>query len=447
MSDRPGAADPVIEESGERPRPRFPPIARQLPPFTPRQWRVFAIAVTAGFFDNYDDALLALALKQIQRGLAIAEAELGNMLSMIRLGYLVSLLIAPLADVFGRRRVLIYTIVGYTLFTGLSALAAHERDFVGAQFMARAFAGAESTIGLVILSEEAGAAVRGWAIGMLDALSSTGYGLAALVFAAIRIIPYGWRGLYAVALIPLLIIIPLRRTLPESHRFERETRRAIGPAPMNPLGSLAILVRDSPRRFTAMTVVAFLNAMGWSPASLFFPKFLQDVHGWSPAQVSALVIFGGLIGITGSITAGRMSDRFGRRVAGPLFMMVAPLFAIMMYTASGGAVIPAWIVRLFTHFAALMVLHAYATELFPTSHRGAATSAVNVAAMTGGAVGLFLEGAFYRLTGTNAKAISLLAFCSITAAIVMFATFPETAGRELEEITPEALAGTAGAAP
>ena len=44
-------------------------IARQFPPFTPRQWRVFAIAFTAGFFDNYDDALLSLALKQIQRGL------------------------------------------------------------------------------------------------------------------------------------------------------------------------------------------------------------------------------------------------------------------------------------------------------------------------------------------------------------------------------------------
>ena len=89
-------------------------IARQFPPFTSRQWRVFAIAFTAGFFDNYDDALLSLALRQIQRGLSVAEANLGTMLSVIRLGYVLSLLITPIADVFGRRRLLLYTIVGYS---------------------------------------------------------------------------------------------------------------------------------------------------------------------------------------------------------------------------------------------------------------------------------------------------------------------------------------------
>ena len=58
------------------------------PPFTKRQRRVFWIASTAGFFDQYDRALLSLALKQIQAGLKIAESHLGAMLSLIRLGYL-----------------------------------------------------------------------------------------------------------------------------------------------------------------------------------------------------------------------------------------------------------------------------------------------------------------------------------------------------------------------
>ena len=82
---------------------------------------------TAGFFENYDTALLSLALKQIQHGLDIAEVHLGAMLSAIRLGYLASFIISPLADVFGRRRLLLYTIVGYTVFTGLSAIAPHQR--------------------------------------------------------------------------------------------------------------------------------------------------------------------------------------------------------------------------------------------------------------------------------------------------------------------------------
>jgi predicted MFS family arabinose efflux permease len=428
-----GAAGAAGETSGSR--RSF--IARQFPPFTSRQWRVFAIAFTAGFFDNYDDALLSLALKQIQRGLSVAEANLGTMLSVIRLGYVVSLLISPMADAFGRRRLLLYTIVGYSLFTGLSALAAHERGFVGAQFLARGFAGAESSTAFVILAEEVDAAVRGWAIGMLDALVSTGYGLAAIAFAAIKSVPYGWRGLYTLALIPLVLMIPLRRTLPESRRFEHEAE--IGAEAVHPLGSLALLVRLSPGRLTIITTVAFLNAIGWGPASLFFPKFLQEVHGWSPAQVSGLVVFGGVIGITGSIVAGRLSDRFGRRVTGPLFMFVTPLFAILMYTVPGSAVIPAWIVRLFTQFAGLVVLHTYGTELFPTSHRSAAQSAQTVSTTLGGAVGLFLESVLYRATGSHSDAIRLLSLASFVAAVIMLVSFPETAGRELEEIAPSNL--------
>ena len=179
--------------------------------------------------------------------------------------------------------------------------------------------------------------------------------------------------------------------------------------------------------------------MRWAgvPASLFFPKFLQEVHGWSPAQVSGLVVFGGVIGITGSIVAGRLSDRFGRRVMGPLFMFVTPLFAILMYTVPGSAVIPAWIVRLFTQFAGLVVLHAYGTELFPTSHRSAALSALTVATTLGGAVGLSWKACSIGRRVQHSDAIRLLSLASFVAAVIMLVSFPETAGRELEETAPD----------
>jgi len=425
-------------------RARFPWLVRQFPPFTPRQWRVFWISTTAGYFDNYDGALLGLALKQIQRGLGIAEAHLGNMLSIIRLGYLVSLLLSPLADVFGRRRLLLYTIVGYTLFTALSALAQQERTFVAAQFLARAFSGAEATVSLVILVEEVDAAVRGWAIGMQGALAITGYGLAAIVFSMIAIIPYGWRGLFALAVLPLVLIIPLRRALPESRRFEDET--LAGERPRNIWQPLAALVRVYPRRLAMLVAVSFLNSMGWSPAGLFFPKYLQEALGWTPGQVSSLVVFGGAIGILGSIVAGRLSDRVGRRTAGSLFMFVAPVFAVWMYTTRTDAVIWMWIVRLFLDTAAATILNAYSVELFPTSHRSAAASALTVAGTTGAALGLFLEGVLYGAAGSHWQAIRILMVFSMAGALIMFATFPETAGRELEDISPEAARAVTPAA-
>ena len=63
---------------------------------------------------------------------------------------------------------------------------------------------------------------------LLGAVTSIGYGLAAIVFAFINVIPYGWRGLYAIALIPLVLIIPLRRVLPESRASRRRDSTGSG---------------------------------------------------------------------------------------------------------------------------------------------------------------------------------------------------------------------------
>jgi MFS family permease len=84
----------------------------------------------------------------------------------------------------------------------------------------------------------------------------------------------------------------------------------------------------------------------------------------------------------------------------------------------------------------LVVLHAYGTELFPTSHRSAASSALTVAGTLGAVIGLLLESVLYGVTGSHADAIRLLSLVSFLAAIIMFVSFPETAGRELEEIAP-----------
>ncbi|HTW87734.1 MAG TPA: MFS transporter [Candidatus Binataceae bacterium] len=406
------------------------------PPLNPREWRVFGIAATAGFFDNYDTALLSLALTQIQRGLGMAEAHLGEMLSIVRLGYLLSLAIAPLADALGRRRLLLFTIFGYTFFTGLSAIAPGEKSFIAAQCMARAFAGTEEVVALVIVAEEVRAGVRGWMIGMLGALIASGYGLAAIAFAFIHTVPYGWRGLYALALVPLLIIAPLRRLLPESHRFEHE-RLQKGALRSRLIEPLADLIRLSPGRLAMLLGASFLIAMGSNPASYLYAKYLQDAHRWSPGQVSSLVFFGGAIGIIGNIFSGRLSDRFGRRTMGALFTLLGPLFTVWMFTARNNSVIAAWVLRLFFDTASATIVSAYAAELFPTSYRASAGSAMLVASTLGGALGLTLEALLYGVTGSHWSAISYLNGFSMLAPIIIYRFFPETAGRELEAISQQ----------
>jgi len=437
MSDRSGAdANSAAATAASVPATRRTFIKGVFPPFTPRQSRIFWISTTAGYWDSYDGALLSLALRQIQRGLGIAEANLGAMLSAIRLGYLGSLVIAPLADVFGRRRLLLYTIVGYTIFTALSAIAADSRSFVIAQLLARAFSGAEATISLVLLVEEIDAAVRGWAIGLQGALAISGYGLAAIVFAFIAVVPFGWRGLYALALVPLVLIIPLRRLLPESQRFEAEATIRI--TARRRLEPLAAVFKTYPARAATVFTVWFLYTMGAAPAGVFVPKYLQEIHRWSPGQVSSLYVFGGAIGILGSVVAGRVSDRFGRYRMSVLFMLAGPVFELMVYSVSGPLVSAFWVVCLFCDQASATLLNAYGAELFPTSHRSAAGGVLTVARYGGGAIGLLSEGLFYNVAGDHWTAIRYLLVFWFVAAIVMMFAFPETAGRELEVIAPEA---------
>lgn len=430
---------PAVAESSissDQPRRSFNlGLFGNTPPFTGRQWRVFLIACTAGFFDNYDRALLSLALKQIQKGLKIAEAQLGAMLSLIRFGYLLTFFLTPLADVFGRRRLLLYTIYGYTILTGLSALAPNERSFVILQIFARAFAGAEGIVALVILVEEVDAGVRGWTVGLLGALSAVGYGLAAGVFALVNVIPYGWRGLYALALIPLVIIIPLRRSLPESHRYEDEARASEHTS--NPLVPVMELFRAYPGRLGLLMSVAFLGSMGGNASGMFFPKYLQEAHGYSPGNVSTLFIVGGAVGILGHIVVGRLSDRIGRRTMGSICYFIAPLLTIVIYNSSGAVIIPAWILELFLDSASGTIVAAYSAELFPTSHRSTAGSALSVAGTTGGAIGLLLEGLLFSYFHSHWTAVSYLTVFWMMAPFIMYFGYPETAGQELEEISPE----------
>jgi putative MFS transporter len=417
------------------------------PPFTKRQWRVFLITTTAGFFDQYDRALLTLAIKQIQKGLQISEDALGSLLMWIRLGYMGSLLITPLADVFGRRSLLLYTIIAYTIFTGFAAVAPTAHIFVACEMLARVFAGAEGTIALVILSEEVDAGVRGWAIGMLSALTSVGFGIAALAFAGINVIPFGWRGLYALALIPLVLIIPLRRSLPESKRFERE--QLAGISPTNIWAPLKTLFSAYPGRLAMLIAAAFLANLGGNPAGFFFSKYLQEAHGWSPGNVSSLYFIGGALGILGSIVAGRLSDRFGRRTMGALFYLLAPILTVWLYSSGSNAlittgifrplplVVPIWILEVFFDVASSTIGFAYSAELFPTSYRSTAGSVLAVAGTTGGALGFFLEGVLYRMTGSHWVAVRYLTVFWMITPLIIFFFFPETAGRELESISPE----------
>ena len=402
------------------------------------QWRVLLLIAAASVFNQYDLVILQLSLPQIRDALNIPDERLSGLVAIIKLGELLAFPLLIAADRLGRRQVLVFVVLGYTLLTGATALATGATTFVAFQFLAHAFITAELLLAAVIIAEEFPANVRGWGIGALLALSTVGGGLASVLFALIDVLPFGWRALFAAGLAPLIFIEPLRRTLPETERFrrhlaQRESRGSL----VSTLRPVASLVRAYPGRFAAILSLIFLFNFAGAAAFFLNPIYLQEEHGWQPWHVSTLFIIAGSFGFFGSTLVGFLGDRIGRKRILILFGSILPLFIIGFYNADGFLLPFLWAGMAFSLLGVVVLMLALGTEIFPTSYRSTVSGARTVVAAVGTVFGLSVHGLMFTVTGSQWSAISMLALLMFLAPVVVAVALPEPSGRALEEIAPE----------
>jgi putative MFS transporter len=292
-------------------------------------------------------------------------------------------------------------------------------------------AGAATAI--VIVTEEFPAEHRGWAIGMVGALSATGHGLGAVLFAAYDWLPGGWRALYVLGGAPLLLLPTFRRSVVETRRFADHAASA---AITGWHGPLVALAREYPARAAGVAAVSMLLGIGTVSVFQFTGDFVLTAHGWEPGHFSLMLLTAGGLGIIGNIVAGRMGDRLGRRRVGAAFFALFPIFAIVFYNG------PSWVLPLayagivFSQTAGAVMLRAISTELFPTSHRGTAAGWATMAETLGWATGLALVGLGTNDLGDIPGMTSLVSISVLVAGATML-RLPETARQELEAISPE----------
>lgn len=418
-------------------RLRKPLVARvwpQLAELPARHRRLLAILSVAALFGQYDRALFALALPQIQASLGIDERHIGILASVVRLGALPAFVMALAADRVGRRRALLTSILCYTVATGATALSTGATGFVALQFVAATFSQAALLLAVVVLAEELDAEHRAGGIGVLFAVQASGVGLAALLLPLVNASADGWRVLFGVGLAPLLLVALWWQRLPETRRFEQSAERTRGGGPLAPLRSL---LRAYPGRLALVGTLVALGGAGGAAADFLGPKYLQQELGWAPVDLSVLYLAGGLLGILGPITAGRLSDGGGRRPAAIAFSAAMPVCALVFYHSSGWLAISAWVPLIFALLGFEALLAAYGSELFPTSYRATAAGARQVVATVAASLGLACESWLYDVCGSHWTAVSILIALCFAVPIVIAVAAPETSGRRLEEISPE----------
>lgn len=399
----------------------------------PPEARRALFAATAGWtLDAMDVMLYAFALTAIRAEFGLDGAEAGLLASVTLVASAVGGIGAGvLADRFGRARVLVLSILAYSLFTGATATSRTVAELALWRALVGLGLGAEWSAGSVLVAETWPAAHRGKAIGLMQSGWAIGYVLAAFLAAAV-IPTWGWRPLFVLGILPGLLAVWVRWRVPEPEIWRQRGTRAEKGA------SLALLLRP-PYLGRVVAATALATALLFAYWGLFT---------WVPAFLAAPVAAGGaglgLVRSTGFVVAmqagaflgyttfGFLADRFGRR---PVFLafvlgaaVVVPAFGLLA-RSEAAVLLLAPLVGYLGH-GYFSVFGALLAELFPSSVRGAAQGFCYNAGRAVSALAPFTVGAFADSYGIG-SALALTAGFYVAGAFLM-RFLPETKGQELE---------------
>jgi len=392
--------------------------------------RLFVFLSVATFFEGYDFMALSQVLPNIQSEMGLSEAALGNLVGVISAGTIVSYVLIRMADKWGRRRVLTITILGYALLTLMTATSRGPVDFAIYQFTARIFLIAEWALCMVYAAEEFPADQRGFVLGLIQAFNSLGSITCAVVAPLLLATPLGWRSVYLVGVIPLLLIAYARRGIRETKRFEELQQARAGKT-----HSMFAIMRSPYRtRVLQLALIWGLTYLCTNTAVLFWKQFTVTERGFTDADVGKAIALASVGALPFVFSIGKLLDKWGRRKGAVLIYVICGVSVVLTYQLHNFWLLTASLMwAIFGAIALLSLLNVYTTELFPTDMRADAFAwANNLLGRIGYVLAPVLVGRAAARIGWG-NAVSLTAIAVLMALILILWFLPETAGRELEE--------------
>lgn len=202
-------------------------------------WFVFVVAALGWLFDTMDQQLFTLARVPAMKALltqggtppsapVVAEYA-GYATSIFLLGWASGgLAFGVLGDRIGRAKTMLWTILIYSAFTGLSALSVGFWDFAFYRFLTGLGVGGEFAVGISLVAEVMPDRARPFALGLLQALSAVGNITAALISIGLGKLEEtgaigegdAWRWMFVVGTLPALLAVLIRRRLKEPERWQ-----------------------------------------------------------------------------------------------------------------------------------------------------------------------------------------------------------------------------------
>jgi SHS family lactate transporter-like MFS transporter len=329
--------------------------------WTPVQKKVVAASFLGWMLDAFDFFLLVFVLKDVAREFGVERQAVAWAITLtLALRPLGAFVFGRLADRFGRRPILMLDVALYALMGFATAFAPNLTAFLLIRALFGVAMGGEWGIGASLTMESVNPQSRGLVSGILQSGYPTGYLLASVVYASLYHV-IGWRGMFMISLLPAVLVLFIRRHVPESPGWNPDLARSET--------ALQILGKHWRLALYAILLMTAFNFFSHGTQDIY-PTFLQVQHGFDAHATGTIAIIYNIGAILGGWTFGFWSQALGRRrtiaIAALLAIPIAYLWAFSeTFTALA---VGAFLIQ-FCVQGAWGVIPAYLTELSPPNAR------------------------------------------------------------------------------
>ncbi|MEU1784588.1 sialate:H+ symport family MFS transporter [Streptomyces sparsogenes] len=444
---------------------------------TPRQWKAMFAAWIGYLLDGFDFVLITLVLTEIADEFDLSDASAASLVSGAFITrWLGGALLGAMGDRYGRKPAMIASILLYSLGTFACGFAWDYFSLFTARLLIGMGMAGEYSASATYVLESWPARVRNRASGFLISGFAGGSILAAELYK--WVVPHwGWRPLFWIGVLPVIVALWVRRALPEAGDWSATARGEARPNPFRPLfagrrrASLntALAVAASAALFCVFTplgegmvwplallaagcLLAFAAQLGgrrrwvvyvalmctvfcaflysW-PIQALLPTYLKKELGYDPAQVTDMMFYAGFGTMAGCWLAGFTGDWLGTRRAYAWTLLASLAFVFPVFAVQdslvGLGVLLFFLLALSQGISG--ILPKYIAGHFPTGSRAASLGFVYNTGALGGAVAPVL-GAHLAEGMSLGRALAVLTFgLTLLVIVLVGGNVPQRLGR------------------